>query len=145
MNRLDECKVINLNKFESTQGTLSPLYGGTHIPFPIKRTFYLYDVPGGAERGGHAHWELQQFVVAASGSFKVEIDDGRNRRTVWLDRSYQGLYVPQMIWTQITGFCTGAVCLVFASMTYDEADYIRDYENFLEATRSSARESVQAD
>jgi hypothetical protein len=136
VSRIDECKMVSLEKFESTRGSLSPLYGGVQIPFPIKRTFYLYDVPGGAERGGHAHRELQQFVVAASGSFKVEIDDGQNRRTVSLDRSYHGLYVPGLIWTQITGFCSGAVCLVFASLAYDESDYIREYQDYLEVVGS---------
>jgi len=136
MSSIDECRLISLEKFELPTGTLSPLYGDVHIPFAIKRAFYLYDVPGGAERGGHAHWALQQFVVAASGSFKVQIDDGQNRRTVSLDRSYHGLYVPSLIWTQLEGFCTGAVCLVFASMTYEEADYIRDYDGFLAAVRS---------
>ncbi len=140
MSRIDECRPVNLEKFESPQGNLSPLYSGVHVPFAIKRVFYLYDVPGGAERGGHAHRALQQFIVAASGSFAVTLDDGQSRRTVSLNRSYYGLYVPTLIWTQIMGFSTGAVCLVFASLAYDECDYIRDYQEFLATVRSPADE-----
>ncbi|BBY36622.1 hypothetical protein MMAN_07560 [Mycobacterium mantenii] len=136
MSRVDECKLVDLERIESSSGNLSPLYGGVHVPFAIKRVYYLYDVPGGAERGGHAHRELQQLIVAASGSFAVTLDDGENQRTVSLDRSYYGLYLPSMIWREITGFCTGAICLVFASLPYDEGDYIRDYEDFLSAARS---------
>ena len=110
MSSVDECKLVNLEKIEMREGNLSPLYGGVDVPFEIKRVFYLYDVPGGAERGGHAHRVLEQFIVAASGAFEVMLDDGQNRRTVSLDRSYYGLYVPSMIWTQVTGFCTGAIC-----------------------------------
>ncbi|BCO47482.1 hypothetical protein MINTM002_31560 [Mycobacterium intracellulare] len=138
MSRVDESKLVHLEKIESSSGNLSPLYGGVHVPFAIKRVYYLYDVPGGAERGGHAHRELQQLIVAASGSFAVTLDDGQSRRSVSLDRSYYGLYVPSMIWREITGFCTGAICLVFASLPYDEHDYIRDYEDFLATVRAPA-------
>lgn len=131
MSHVDDCRMINLEKIEMPEGNLSPLYGGTTVPFPIKRAFYLYDVPGGTERGGHAHRVLQQFIVAASGAFSVCLDDGENRRTMSLDRSYHGLYVPSMVWAQVMGFCTGAICLVFASMPYEESDYIRNYEEFL--------------
>jgi WxcM-like, C-terminal len=131
MSRVEDCKLIQLEKFEDRRGNLSPLYGEDHVPFAIQRVFYLYDVPGGADRGGHAHWALQQMIVAASGAFSVTIDDGRSRRTISLDRSYYGLYVPNLIWTKITSFCTGAICLVFASLPYDESDYIRDYAEFL--------------
>jgi hypothetical protein len=138
MSRVDECRVVNLEKIESSTGNLSPVYGGVHVPFLIKRVYYLYDVPGGAERGGHAHRTLQQLIVAASGAFAVTLDDGHNRRTVSLDRSYYGLYLPSMIWREITGFCTGAVCLVFASLPYDEGDYIREYEEFVAKVRAPA-------
>jgi hypothetical protein len=138
MTRVDECRLLNLEKFESPQGSLSPLYGGVHVPFAIKRVYFLYDVPGGAERGAHAHRELQQFIVAASGAFSITLDDGESRRTVTLDRSYYGLYLPKLIWRDITGFCTGAVCLVFASLPYDEHDYIHDYQEFLTTVRSPA-------
>lgn len=135
MNSVDDCRIVNLEKIERTEGNLSPLYGGVHVPFAIKRVYYLYDVPGGAERGGHAHRRLQQLIVAASGSFKLTLDDGQNRRTVTLDRSYYGLYVPTMVWREITDFCTGAVYLAFASLAYDESDYIRDYQEFLSTVR----------
>jgi WxcM-like, C-terminal len=140
MNRLDECRLVNLEKIESPKGNLSPLYGGVHVPFAIKRVYYLYDVPGGAERAGHAHRALQQLIVAASGSFAVTLDDGQNRRTVSLNRSYYGLYMPSLIWRELTDFCTGAVCLVFASLPYDESDYIRDYQEFLATARAPVNE-----
>jgi WxcM-like, C-terminal len=140
MSRIDECTLVNLEKIESPAGNLSPLYGGIHVPFAIKRVYYLYDVPGGADRGGHAHRMLQQLIVAVSGSFAVTVDDGQTRRTVALNRSYYGLYVPNLIWREVDDFCTGAVCLVFASLPYDESDYIRDYQDFLAATRNPAND-----
>jgi hypothetical protein len=136
MSRIDECRLVDLEKIESPQGNLSPVYGGITVPFAVKRVYYLYDVPGGAERGGHAHLELQQLIVAVSGSFAVTLDDGYGQRTVSLDRSYYGLYLPSLIWREITGFCSGAVCLVFASLPYDESDYIRDYDEFLTTARN---------
>ena len=138
MSRVDDCKLVNLERIGCPEGNLSPLYGGVHVPFPIERVYYLYDVPGGAERGGHAHRTLQQLIVAASGSFSVTLDDGQSRRTVSLDRSYHGLYLPNLIWREIVNFCSGAVCLVFASLPYDERDYIRDYEEFLATVRGPA-------
>ena len=138
MSSVDDCRLVDLDRIEDPAGNLSPLYGGVHVPFPIKRVYYLYDVPGGSERGGHAHRELQQLIVAASGAFTIELDDGLKRRIVTLNRSYSGLYVPSFIWREVTDFCTGAVCLVFASRTYDELDYIRDYQEFLESVRSPA-------
>jgi hypothetical protein len=138
MSRLDECKLVNLEKVESPKGNLSPLYSGVHVPFAIKRVYFLYDVPGGAERGGHAHRALQQLIVAASGSFAVTLDDGQSRRTVSLNRSYYGLYVPDLIWREVIGFSTGAICLVFASLDYDELDYIDDYQDFLATVRGPA-------
>jgi hypothetical protein len=138
VSSVDDCRLVNLEKIEMREGNLSPLYGGVHVPFEIKRVFYLYDVPGGVERGGHAHRVLEQFIVAAAGAFSVMLDDGQSRRTVSLDRSYYGLYVPSMIWAQVTGFCTGAISLVFASLAYDESDYIRDYEEFITTARSAA-------
>jgi hypothetical protein len=140
MSRLDECKLVNLEKIERPEGNLSPLYGGIHVPFDIKRVYFLYDVPGGAERGGHAHRELQQLIVAASGSFAITLDDGQSRRTVSLNRSYYGLYVPRFVWRELGAFCTGAVCLVFASLAYDERDYIYDYQEFLSTVRGPANE-----
>lgn len=138
MSRVDECRLVHLDKIEDPRGNLSPLYGGVHMPFAIKRVYYLYDVPGGADRGGHAHRELQQLIVAASGSFAVTLDDGQSRKTVSLNRSHYGLYMPNLIWRELTDFCTGAVCLVFASLAYDEHDYIRDYDEFLTTVHNQA-------
>ena len=138
MSRVDECRLVNLEKIERPEGNLSPLYGGVHVPFAIKRVYYLYDVPGGADRGGHAHRDLQQLIVAASGSFAVTLDDGQSKRTVSLDRSYYGLYLPRLIWRKVMGFSSGAICLVFASLAYDECDYIRDYQEFLATVRTPA-------
>ncbi|SPM37086.1 Mannose-6-phosphate isomerase, cupin superfamily [Mycobacterium rhizamassiliense] len=137
MSSVDECKIVNLGRVGSSAGNLSPLYGGVHVPFDIKRVYYLYDVPGGAERGGHAHLKLEQLIVAVSGSFTITVDDGDSQRAISLDRSYYGLYLPRLIWREIIGFCTGAVCLVFASLPYDESDYIRDHQDFLAVTRRS--------
>ena len=138
MSSVDDCRLVDLEKIEMAEGSLSPLYGGVQVPFPIKRVFYLYDVPGGADRGAHAHRALQQLIVAASGAFTVTLDDGQSKRTVSLNRSYNGLYVPNLIWTEVADFCTGAICLVFASLAYDEPDYIRDYQEFLASVRGPA-------
>jgi len=102
------------------------------VPFDIKRVYYLYDVPGGAERGGHAHKELQQLIVAMSGSFDVVLDDGIMKKRVHLNRSYQGLYLPRMIWRELDNFSSGSVCMVLASQKYNENDYIRKYADFAE-------------
>lgn len=115
------------------RGNLSFIEGGIHVPFDIKRVYYLYDVPGGAARGGHAHKELQQVIIALSGSFDVVLDDGSSRSKVFLNRSYNGLYLPNMIWRELENFSSGAVCMVLASERYDEDDYIRDHGEFLQA------------
>jgi hypothetical protein len=138
MSSVDDCRLIDLEKIEDLTGSLSPLYGLVDVPFAIKRVYYLYDVPGGADRGGHAHRALQQLIVAASGSFNLVLDDGRNKRTVTLNRSYYGLYVPPMIWRDMTEFCTGAIYLAFVSMPYEESDYIRDYQKFLSSVHTPA-------
>lgn len=130
----DEKGIINLPKISDVRGNLTFIEGNNHIPFEIKRVYYLYDVPGGETRGGHAHVETEQFMIAASGSFDVILDDGRNtRRVVTLNRSYYGLYIPQMTWRELENFSSGAVCLVLASTKYDEVDYIRNYDDFVEA------------
>lgn len=115
------------------RGNLSFIEGGIHVPFDIKRVYYLYDVPGGAARGGHAHKDLQQVIIALSGSFDVILDDGSSRSKVSLNRSYHGLYLPNMIWRELENFSSGAVCMVLASERYDEEDYIRDHGEFLQA------------
>jgi dTDP-4-dehydrorhamnose 3,5-epimerase-like enzyme len=129
---LDKCKIIELPKIKDPRGNLTFVEGGKHIPFDIQRVYYLYDVPGGAERGGHAHRELQQLIIAMSGSFDVLLDDGTEKKRFYLNRSYYGLYICPMIWRELDNFSSGSVCMVLASNLYDEADYYRDYQEFLE-------------
>lgn len=136
MTRLDECRIIDLPRINDPRGNLTFVEGGRHVPFDIRRVYYLYDVPGGAERGGHAHKELQQLIVAMSGSFDVVLDDGQNRRRHHLNRSYSGLYIPRMIWRELDNFSSGSVCMVLASLPFDEADYFRDYDAFRKAASS---------
>ncbi len=129
-----DCKLIELPKLFDRRGNLTYIEGGRHIPFEIKRVYYLYDVPGGSERGGHAHKKLSQFLIAMSGSFDVHIDDGREKRKFHLNRSYYGLYLCPMIWREIDNFSSGSVCMVLASEFYDEKDYFRKKKAFLEAS-----------
>ncbi|MBM9595165.1 sugar 3,4-ketoisomerase [Roseitranquillus sediminis] len=130
---IHRCKVLDLPKISDPRGNLTFIEGGSHIPFDIRRVYYLYDVPGGAERGGHAHKDLSQLIIAMSGSFDAVLDDGREKKRVHLNRSYNGIYVCPMIWRELDNFSSGAVCLVLASNLYDEADYYRDYDEFLHA------------
>ncbi len=132
---VDKCKIIELPRINDARGNLSFVEGHNHIPFPIQRVYYLYDVPGGAERGGHGHKELQQLIIAMSGSFDVVLDDGNEKKRFHLNRSYNGLYVCPMIWRELDNFSSGAVCLVLASNLYDESDYYRDYPKFLTALK----------
>ena len=124
------CSILEIDKHHNVQGNISVVENGVTVPFDVKRVYYLYDVPGGESRGGHAHIDLQQFIVAASGSFDVILDDGELKRTFTLNRPYQGLLVVPGIWREIDNFSSGSVCLVLASTGYDEADYIRDYKEF---------------
>lgn len=132
---LEQCKIIELPKISDTRGNLTFIEAGRHIPFDISRVYYLYDVPGGAERGGHAHKELHQLIVAMSGSFDVVLDDGREKKRFHLNRSYYGLYVCPMIWRELDNFSSGSVSMVLASNFYDEADYYRDYAEFAGALK----------
>ena len=125
-----DCSIIEINKHQHDKGNLSVIENGITVPFDVKRVYYLYDVPGGESRGGHAHKELRQLIVAASGSFNVTLDDGNVKRTFTLNRPYRGLLVVPGIWRELDDFSSGAVCLVMASMVYDADDYIRDYEQF---------------
>ena len=131
--------MISLPRVEDARGNLTFVEGGQHVDFEIARVYYLHDVPGGAERGGHAHRTLRQLIIAASGSFDVVLDDGAERRTVHLNRSSSGLYLAPMVWRELENFSGGSVCLVLASAHFDESDYIRDYDAFREATTGSAR------
>lgn len=126
-----DCRVIDLGKIENDRGNLTVVQSLETVPFDIKRVFYLYDIPGGEARGAHAHKECHQFLVAASGSFEVVLDDGHEKRTVYLNRPFKGLHIPPGIWAAEQEFSSGAVCLVLASEPYEEADYIRDYQDFI--------------
>jgi hypothetical protein len=136
---LADCVVMNVPKVADPRGNLSVIESGQTIPFEFKRMFYLYDVPGGETRAGHANIKLQQFIIAASGSFDVVLDDAFDRKVFSLNRSYYGLYIPGMIWREITNFSSGAVCIVLASAHYDAADYYRDYDAFKAAAQASRR------
>ena len=127
---LTDCRLIDLPKIHDPRGNLTFIEGGSHVPFAIERVYYLYDVPGGSERGGHAHKALHQLIIAMSGSFDVVLDDGRDQRRFHLNRSYYGLYVCPMMWRELDNFSSGSVCMVLASNRYAEDDYYRDYDTF---------------
>lgn len=133
---LANCFIRDLTKIHDPRGNLTFIEGGTDIPFDIQRVYYLYDVPGGSARGGHAHKNLQQLIVAMSGSFDVLLNDGKEQKRFHLNRSYYGLYVCPMIWRELDNFSSGSVCLVLASNRYDEEDYYRDYDDYLSAVGS---------
>ena len=131
MSAIDDCRILQLPAIHNRQGNLTPIHPWIDVPFDIRRIYYLYDVPGGATRGGHAHKELQQLIVSVMGAFDVILDVGNCRKTVHLDRAYYGLYIPKMIWRELDNFSSGAICLVLASLPYDETDYYRDYDEYL--------------
>jgi dTDP-4-dehydrorhamnose 3,5-epimerase-like enzyme len=135
---LSKCRIIDLPKTTDVRGNLTFIEGGRHIPFEIQRVYYLFDVPGGAERGGHAHKELHQLIVAMSGSFDVVLDDGNNKKRIHLNRSYQGIYVCPMMWRELDNFSSGSVCMVLASNYYDESDYYRDYDEFISVVKGKS-------
>ena len=128
---LKDCRIIDLPKIEDPRGNLTFVEADHHIPFAIQRVYYLYDVPGGSERGSHAHRDLHQFIIAMSGSFDVVLEDGKDSARFHLNRSYYGLYVPPMMWRTLDNFSSGSVCMVLASARYTEADYIRDHDEFM--------------
>lgn len=129
---LADCRIIDLPKISDPRGNLTFIEGeGRHIPFALKRAYWIYDVPGGEKRGGHAYKELHEFIIALSGSFDVVLDDGKDRKVYSLNRSYFGLYVPNMVWRQLENFSTNGVTLILASTAYNPDDYIRDYDMFL--------------
>jgi dTDP-4-dehydrorhamnose 3,5-epimerase-like enzyme len=134
---IENCRIIDLPKITDPRGNLTFIESQNHIPFDIQRVYYLYDVPGGAERGGHAHKELYQLIIAMSGSFDVLLDDGTNKKRVHLSRSYNGLYICPMIWRELDNFSSGSVCMVLASNKYDESDYYRNYSEFKKALRTT--------
>lgn len=129
------CTIIDLPRIKDKRGNLTFIEQNRHIPFDIKRVYYLYDVPGGESRGGHAHRKLEQFIIAASGSFDVIVHDGLKQQRFYLNRSYYGLYIPTMTWRELDNFSSGSVSLVLASEPYDESDYIRDFDEFLALKR----------
>ena len=133
---IDKCEIINLPKIEDSRGNLTFIEEQSQIPFAIKRVYYLYDVPAGSERGGHAHIALNQIIIALAGSFDVELDDGKTRKTFSLNRPYEGLYICPGIWRELKNFSSGSVCLVLASNLYSEDDYYRDYDQFISSYAS---------
>lgn len=126
-----DCSMIELNAIKDRTGNITPVTNNKEIPFEIKRVFYIYDIPGGEDRGAHAHKECHQFLIAASGSFEIELNDGNTKRTIMLNRPNMGLHIPPGIWAAEKGFSSGAICLVLTSHTYDASDYIRNYDDFL--------------
>jgi hypothetical protein len=130
-NSIDDCRIIDLGKIHNRAGNITIIGGSSLVPFSVKRVYYLYDVPGGAERGGHAHRRLFQLIVAASGSFSVKVDDGLNSKILNLNHPYKGLLITPGIWREVIDFSSGSICLVLASELYDERDYIRDFKHFL--------------
>lgn len=131
MGLIGNCRILEFPKIHDPRGSLTFIEGGRHIPFLISRVYYLYDVPGGAERGGHAHKNLHQLIIAMSGSFDIILDDGNMKKRFHLNRSYYGLYICPMIWRELDNFSSGSVCMVLASDFYDEVDYYRDYNEYL--------------
>ena len=134
-----QCRIIELPKILDRRGNLTFIEQKRHVPFDISRVYYLYDVPGGESRGGHAHKKLQQFIIAASGSFSVITNDGQKEQRFFLNRSYYGLYIPTMIWRELDNFSSGSVCLVLASELYDQDDYIRDFDAFVELAQQNTK------
>jgi len=141
MSLIKDIKPIEFPVIQDHRGNLSFIETGRHIPFEIKRVYYLYDVPGGAERGGHAHKDLQQLIIAMNGSFDVVLDDGYEKKRIHLNRSYNGLYIPKMLWRELDNFSSGSVCMVLASEFFTEDDYIRDHNEYVELNKFQTKKS----
>ena len=137
---IKDCRIITLKKHHHANGNLTAVNNGVELPFELRRTFYIYDVPGGAERGGHSHYTCQEFIIAISGSFDVTVDDGNDKYTFTLNRPNQGLLVVPGIWRTLQNFSSGSVCLALASHHFDENDYVRDYNNFRKLKGKQATE-----
>jgi hypothetical protein len=127
-----DCSIIQLAQIKNRSGNITPITSNVELPFGIKRVFYLYDIPGGESRGAHAHKECHQFLIAASGSFEILLDDGRTQRLIQLNRPYYGLHIPPKIWASEINFSSGSICLVMTSHVYNEFDYLRDYKEYTE-------------
>ena len=138
LGSIERCEMVDLPKISDPRGNLTFVEANNHVPFDIERAYYLYDIPGGAVRGGHAHKELRELIIAMSGSFDVVLDEGYGRERIHLNRSYSGLFVGPMVWRELDNFSSGSVCLVLASTPYDESDYYRDYGEFQRALRQDA-------
>jgi dTDP-4-dehydrorhamnose 3,5-epimerase-like enzyme len=132
---IGKCSICSLPRITDPSGNLTFVESGRHIPFDIRRVYYVYDIPGGSERGGHAHKTLHEFIFAVSGSFDIHLDDGCSKKTFHMNRCHSGLYVCPMVWHQTDNFSSGAVCMVLASEYYDESDYYRDYDRYLNDAR----------
>ena len=130
MTSVDDCRLLDLARIRRPEGTITPVDSGVDLPFEIERVYYLYDIPAGAARGGHAHRALEQVIVCAMGAFTVTLKDGRTVRRLELNRAHVGLYIPTLIWRELDSFSAGSVCVVLASQHFEEADYIRDYGDF---------------
>ena len=139
-SHIDDCRIISLDRHHHANGNLTAINTGVELPFDLQRTFYIYDVPGGAERGGHSHYTCHEFIIAISGSFDVTVDDGTEQRTFTLNRPYQGLLVVPGIWRTLQNFSSGSVCLALASHHFDENDYVREYEDFLRLKKKENNE-----
>ncbi|MFW5500365.1 MULTISPECIES: FdtA/QdtA family cupin domain-containing protein [unclassified Maridesulfovibrio] len=142
MIKEDKPQIIELPKILDNRGNLTFIENSRHIPFDIKRVYYLYDVPGGETRGGHAHKQLRQYIIAASGSFDVVLDDGKTKTKFSLNRSYYGLYIPTMTWRELENFSSGSVCLVLASEYYDPSDYYYSYDEFIKAVKENEANQI---
>lgn len=129
-NTVHDCSIYELPRIQNRSGNITPIHNNREIPFDIQRIFYLYDIPGGVDRGAHAHKECHQFLIAASGSFEVQLDDGKVKKNITLNQPYRGLHIPPGIWASEVNFSSGAICLVMASHKYNEHDYLRKYSEF---------------